>query len=203
METIFNPDFILRWLNDSLVAVSALSVLIALGLQISARLSLKREEPFTIGTEASPNIETTNWEVDTRLSEARRGLERQEEIVQWNNWTINTLTFGQYVIGGVLVMSFIQSLLSPGTIGFLGILIVGSSLIHQRFRPDIKVQSACKRAVRFRQLIRKAEDMIFEMKRRKDIEGVHAVRQMISNGLSEMEKSELDDLTGGNEPGNA
>ena len=40
MDTILNPDFILRWLTDSMVVVSALSVLIALALQISTKVVL-------------------------------------------------------------------------------------------------------------------------------------------------------------------
>jgi hypothetical protein len=203
MDTILKTDFILKWLTDSLVVASALSVLVALGLQIFTRLLLKREDTTTIGIETAPHIETTNWEVDTRLSEARRELERQEEIVRWNRWTINLLTCGQYIIGGVLALTFIEILLSPWKLGFLGILLIGSCLTHQRFRPDIKLLSTCKRGVWLRGLIRRAEDMIFEMKRRKDVEGVHAVRQMISKGLTEMEQSELGEVTGGAETGDA
>lgn len=203
MDTLLHTDFIFRWLTGSLVAVSALSVLLALGLQIFSRLFFKRKDTFTIGNEVSPHVETTNWEVDTRLSEARRELERQEEIIRWNHLTINSLTFGQYVIGVVLALSFIENSLPAAAVGFLGILVIVSSLIHQRFRPDIKVQNTFKRVIWLRQLIRKAEDMIFEMKRKKDVEGVHAVRQKVSEGLSEMEKSELDDMASGNQTGEA
>jgi len=170
-------------------------------LQIFTRMLLKRDDTITISTEMAPHVESTNWEVDTRLSEARRELEKREEIVRWNRWTIHLLTFAQYVIGALLVMSFIETLLNPIKIGILGILLIGSCVIHQRFRPDIKLQTTCKRAVWLRGLIRHAEDMIFEMKRRKDVEGVHAVRQMVSKGLSDMEQSELEEITLSSEAG--
>jgi hypothetical protein len=180
------------WLTYLSAFLSALAVAGALGAQL-VRLFLDREEPVS----SPPVVSLTgvpDWEVDTRLAEARNALRRQHRAARLNRWTANSLTVGQYIIGGLLATSFVQNSLSPSVVGFIGLLVLVSSLIHQRFRPDIKARNAAERAVKLRDLIRRGEDLVFEMKRNGDIAGVQRVRQLVSETLSDIDKAELADL---------
>ena len=140
-----------------------------------------------------------DFEADTRLAEARYALGRQETSARWNKWSMHSLVFGQYIVGGVLATSFIQSALSKETVGVLGLLVLVSSLIHQRFRPDLQYRNAKERASLLRVLIRKAEDEIYAIRSsHPDAKTVRIVRQMVSDGLSKIEALELADVTTGN-----
>lgn len=75
---------------------------------------------------------------DSRLADTRRALDRQESLAKWNSRAAASLTFGQYIVGGVLASSFVQESLTPQVVGLLGVLVLISSLIHQRYRPDLQ-----------------------------------------------------------------
>jgi hypothetical protein len=184
-----------------ILLITALPILVAFLIQIFYRRSILRQESLLLASEARPSVTAPDWEHDTRIAEARRALQRQEAIAAWNDRTVNLLTVAQYVIGGVLAASIVQTFLSPGIVGFLGVLVVVSSVIYQRFRPDVKARNASERTVNFRLLVRRAEDMVFEMKRQNSIEGIQIVRQIISDGLNGIEKSEFGDLNNRNAGG--
>ncbi len=136
---------------------------------------------------------------ETRLEEARHVLRRQETSARWNKWSMHSLVFGQYVVGGVLATSFIQAALSKETVGVLGVLVLVSSLIHQRFRPDLQYRNASERAALLRALIRKAEDEIYAiLSSQPEAKTAYSVRQMVSDGLSKIEALELADVSTGN-----
>jgi len=97
---------------------------------------------------------------ERRLGEAKLEVERQDGIAWRNQLASSLLTFGQYIIGGALASSFIQDSLSKPIIGTLGVLVLLSSLIHQRYRPDIKVRGAKERIYKLRSLIRETEDAL-------------------------------------------
>ncbi len=171
--------------------VTALPILIALLIQVVYRRSILHQESLLLANEARPTVAGPDWEHDTRIAEARRALQRQEAIVAWNDRTVNCLNVGQYVIGGALATTIVQPFLSPGIVGFLGVLVVISAVIHQRFRPNVKARNASERTVNLHLLLRRAEDMVYEMKRQNSVEGIQLVRQMISDGLNDIEKSEF------------
>jgi hypothetical protein len=130
-----------------------------------------------------------------RLSDARVALERQSTVAKINRWTSGTLTFGQYVIGGVLASSFVQQSLSREIVGTLGVLVLVSSLVYQHFRPDIQLRGSLGRAHRLRALIRRAEDDLYAMRSQaSNAPSVDDFRRSISDALSEIESSELQDL---------
>ena len=54
---------------------------------------------------------TADLEKDSRLSEARELLQRQESNAKWNNRAAGSLVFGQYVVGGVLATSFCSTVI--------------------------------------------------------------------------------------------
>lgn len=135
-----------------------------------------------------------NWEVDSRLSEARSALRRQEGISIWNRRTMNALTFSQYIIGGVLASSFVQTQLTKETVGLLGVLVLVASSIHQRYRPDVKYRNAKQRAVQLRALIRKAEDLVYDARlQNKDVSAIQPIRRFVTEGLNQIDTAELDD----------
>jgi len=129
---------------------------------------------------------------DSRLTEARQALSRQGSIAKWNKRANAWLTFSQYVIGGVLATSFMQNALSKEVVGFLGVLVLLSKLIHQHYRPDVSFRAAQRRSVQLKRLIRGAEDEVFTIKQ--EMEGAPSildVRTRVSNGLSDIEEEEL------------
>ena len=180
-----------------IMLASAIPVLAALAI----RLFVSRIRTFRIGGVsdqfANEKVEEIDYERDTRLENARTALREQESSAKWNKWTVHSLTFGQYIIGGILATSFVQSSLSKEVVGFLGVLVLISSLIHQRFRPDLQYRAAKERAVRLRLLIRKAEDDVYAIRsgRSKTAMSVEDVRQMVSDGLTRIEQAELLDVT--------
>jgi hypothetical protein len=80
-----------------------------------------------------------------------------------NRWSGHLLTFGQYVIGGVLASSFVQQALTPAAVGFLGVLVLLASLIKQQFHPDVRASQAAQTVSKLRALIRYAEDRVAEL----------------------------------------
>jgi len=80
-----------------------------------------------------------------RFAEAREALEYQESVERRNRWARSLLTFGRYVIGGVLATSFIQQVLTPQLIGILGILVVVSTVMQVHCRFDVKVLGSTAR----------------------------------------------------------
>ena len=104
------------------------------------------------------------------------------------------LTFGQYIIGGLLASSFVQNSVPAEVIGILGVLVLLSSLIRQRYRPDIKAVGAKRRAALLRSFIREVEDSLYALKNGQDnAPSVFAIRQKVTERLSKVEESELAD----------
>ena len=135
---------------------------------------------------------TANPVTDSRLPEVRNALSRQESIAKWNGRANTSLTFGQYVVGGVLASSFVQESLTPQVVGFLGVLVLVSSLVHQRYRPDLQASGARQRVMKLRALIREIEDDLFALRDGyEDAPSVYEIRQKASAGLSDVEESEL------------
>lgn len=135
---------------------------------------------------------TANLEKDSRLAEARELLRKQESSSTWHSRANGSLTFGQYVVGGVLATSFVQQTLSNQIIGLLGVLVLISSLIYQTYRPDLQSRGADERVMRLRRLIRRAEDELFAIKSEiKSAPTIQQVRQLVSRGLSDVEELEF------------
>ena len=134
-------------------------------------------------------------EKDSRVLEAKEELKRQESISRWQGRAATSLTFSQYIIGGVLATSFIQENLNQDMVGLLGLLVLVSSLIHQHFRPDLQSRFAKERIVTLRNLVRQSEDGLFAIKMGKsEEEEIHNIRDYVTRTLREIETSELQDL---------
>jgi hypothetical protein len=198
MNTVLQAvwDFLKREQWIAMLA-SALPVLVAVLLKwFSSRLVEQYESKSKPSVQfANERVEEIDYERDTRLSQARSVLKRQESSAKWNKWIGHSLTFGQYVVGGILATSFVQASLSKEAVGFLGVLVLVSSLIYQRFRPDLHYRATRERAVQLRLLIRKAEDDVYVIQQGKGTaKTVEDVWQMVSEGLTRIEQEELADI---------
>lgn len=132
---------------------------------------------------------------DSRLPEAKNALDRQQSLATRYRFADATLIFGQYIIGGVLASSFIQQSLNPQIIGLMGVLVLVSSLIRQRYRPDLQAAGARSRVAILRGLIRDTEDRIYALENgRENTMKIFEIREIVSKGLKAVEESELLDL---------
>jgi hypothetical protein len=91
---------------------------------------------------------------------AIKSLAKKEGAAKASLWSARSLTFGQYVIGGVLASSFIQQKTSPQIIGVLGILVLLASLITQHYHPEVAAKMASQKAEQLKDLLRRSEDCL-------------------------------------------
>lgn len=130
-----------------------------------------------------------------RIQEAQESLKFQNNSEKTNTWATNSLVIGQYIVGGLLASSFIQNTLTKDLIGFLGLLVLASALIHQRFRPDLRAQGSKQRAFRLRSLIRDVEIDLAALKAgANDAPQLIDIIKKVSIILEKIEKSEQDDF---------
>lgn len=136
---------------------------------------------------------TNDLTEDSRLSDLSKELDRNRFIARWSSSAATLLTFSQFIVGGVLASYFIQESLSSSMVGFLGVLVLLSSLIHQRYRPDLHAAQAKQRMFKSRKLIRLVEDDLFAIKNgMDDAPSIFEVREKASKGLSELEDIEIE-----------
>ena len=180
---------------DATVTAAMISALAALLAAIMSTVTAR----LRFGNNAAPSMaedpESSDLEHDTRLDEARGYLRRQETMAKWNCRAAASLTFSQYIVGGILATSFVQEALPKEVVGFLGLLVLIASLVHHRYRPDIYSRGARERAVQLRALIRTAEDALYAIHSRPpDAPTLLRIRKMVSEGLAEIDASELKDM---------
>ena len=120
-----------------------------------------REKIENLQAQAQPNrYRLVQAQVELRIEEARVLRRQKRSNAKWSRFTAHSLTFAQYVIGGVLASSFIQQKTSPQIIGALGVLVLIASLLTQHYHPELAAQKADDKAQRLQVLIRQAEDAI-------------------------------------------
>lgn len=126
-----------------------------------------------------------------RLAEAQLAVKAQDAKAARNRIASTLLTFGQTVIGGVLATSFVQESLSRAMVGTLGVLVLLSSLIHQRYRPDLKTDDARERSYRLRVLIRAIENDLAAVEAGRDTAPpIDKILKRLTTGINEVERLE-------------
>lgn len=173
-------------------------------MKISRKKNHGEDKVVSIDFGASSNVHSAEnginkniglTKIEQRMNEIREALQHQKFIEQRNKWASSLLTFGQYVIGGILASSFIQQSLAQETVGFLGVFVLLSSIIHQRYRPDIKVRGAKERIFKLRVLIRRAEDELTALQSGSDMAlSELEIIKILSKGLAEIDESEIQDM---------
>lgn len=118
----------------------------------------KLKESYGLSGRFGFGTDSTAQTVARRLQEVELELSRQNFISRTARLTTWGLTLGQYIIGGLLASSFLQEQLPHQFAGFLGVLVLLSTLIYQNFRPDKQMRLAEIKKVRLRALYRTTED---------------------------------------------
>ncbi len=135
---------------------------------------------------------TDDLDLDSRIPEVRKALTRQESYAHKNKLSNRFLTSSQVIIGAFLASSFIQESMSNNITGFLGVLVLVSSAIHQQLRPDVEVRDANLRILELRHLLRHLEDSLFALKSgEQNAPSIITIRRWASIGLAKIEKDEL------------
>ena len=119
--------------------------------------------PAVVGSLLYPSpsrFKLARQQVLVRIRDARQARLKQQSLARWSRWSANSLTFGQYVIGGVMATSFVQKALSPEIVGVFGVLVVAASLLKQHYHPDVNAQNAAQRAGQLEALVRQSEDRL-------------------------------------------
>ena len=148
-----------RRLKGRLVLLGEAKTQIELGLAAREHVA-KRDGSPNIPALERPRTGHAMRQVLVRLDEAREMQRRQYSLATVSIWSARLLTFGQYVIGGVLASSFVQQKTSPEVIGVFGVLVLLASLITQHYHPELSAQVASQKAELLGVLIRESEDRI-------------------------------------------
>jgi hypothetical protein len=158
------------------------SIAVLRGTQFFTR---SREDEHIEGIDEDPEERL----IKQRLAEARTAVKAQDATAARNRIASTLLTFGQTVIGGVLATSFVQESLSRAIVGTLGVLVLLSSLIHQRYRPDLKTDDARERSYRLRVLIRAVEnDLAAVEAHRAAAPSLEKILKKLTAGINEVER---------------
>lgn len=133
--------------------------------------------------------------VESRLREARQFLQNQNSYAVRNIWAMHSLVFGQYIVGALLASAFLQSFLTPTLVGLLGLLVIVSSSVQQRFRPDIKALGAKGRALRLKALLREMEIQLAAQRAgQASAPSLHQIASTLTEKLGEIEAGEEREL---------
>jgi hypothetical protein len=137
-----------------------------------------------------PRFKLAKRQVFVRMEEARTLLARKEGSAKASLWSARCLTFGQYVIGGVLASSFVQQKTSPQIIGVLGILVLLASLITQHYHPEVAAKVASQKADQLKDLLRRSEDCLvgFEATMDEDLDDPTPLLELLRTITSELSR---------------
>jgi uncharacterized membrane protein (DUF485 family) len=151
-----------------------------------------------VSGDPSAEIAFIDFEDHTRLDELRTLQLRYQKQARRNSLAFNLLVFVQYVIGAVLATSFIPNSSSQVAAqvvtigGVLGIMVLVSTAIQQRYRPDLLATQAKNRLTRCGRVIREIENGVFKIKTRADdAPSIISLRESASRGIDDLEALEL------------
>jgi hypothetical protein len=87
---------------------------------------------------------------------------RRRNIIQSEiySWSARSLTFSQYIVGGVLTLSFVKQTFTPQIIGVFGVIVFVASGLNQRFNPAANAEISSQKAEQLESLVHDTEDKI-------------------------------------------
>ena len=183
-------------MDPIIIASLIAAVATLLGAIISAFASLQKPKLLKIKEQKS--FDTAEQALLHRIDDAKKNL-RSYAINQLSyRWSNLLLTFGQYVVGGVLATSLVYESLPREIIGSLGVLVMIASFIRNKERPDIKIHMIKEKSViRLRRAIREAEDNLPMARLNQDpthllLKALHELTYAL-NGIEEQELYEMID----------
>lgn len=95
-----------------------------------------------------------------RIDQARDVQANKRSDAKLFSFIAGSLTFAQYIIGGVLASSFVKTTTSGQLIGSLGVLVLIASLLTQHYHPEVTAQTARTQADQLEALTRTSENRI-------------------------------------------
>jgi len=129
--------------------------------------------------------------VTLRLLEAHQVLRRQESLAKAHRFGGGLLTFGQFVVGGLLASSFMQQEIAKQMIGILGLLVLASSIIRQHYQPEIAAVAARERAVKLKAIIREVEDQMYYAEQNlPEARSPNELRRTLTEALNDVDAAE-------------
>jgi hypothetical protein len=126
-----------------------------------------------------------------RLRQAKDAYEREKRNERFSNVANFLLVFGQYVVGVLLTSSFLSETLSLQSLGILGLVVLVSTTLHQKYRPDLSARMARAKACWLLAAIHKAEDsLVFIQQGLPDAPKEENIIKMLSRHLVKVEDEE-------------
>jgi len=163
----------------------------AAGAVLSATLSAYAKRQGQHFRTANSQSDERDFRADVRLCETESLLSDEETRSKLYRYSSVSLIFSQFVVGGILATSFVSKHLGDEAIGALGLIVLGSSLINQHFRPDLLHKASAQKARQLRCLKREIEDDLFEALRNSPDETVIVkIRKKATAALLAIEQSE-------------
>jgi hypothetical protein len=107
---------------------------------------------------ARPRYQLAKQQVLKRLNEAASIRSKRAILARVFTGVAGSLTFAQYIIGGILGSSFFQQKTPPNIIGASGLFVLVASLLTHHYHPDVSGQNNSVAATKLNALIRRTED---------------------------------------------
>jgi hypothetical protein len=106
------------------------------------------------------NVDKAMRHLLNRLKQANTLRKRNLIQAEVYSWSARLLTFSQYIVGGVLTLSFVKQTFSPGITGTFGVIVFVASGLNQRFNPAANAEISSQKSEQLEFLIRESEDKI-------------------------------------------
>ena len=106
-------------------------------LEIINKIYSDKDKKVTSINELSVSISPVKALTLQRLSETKQAYKNEKFKENFSQLSNGLLIFTQYVIGGLLLSSFVQQNFTSGTIGSLGVVVLAATIVNQKFRPDL------------------------------------------------------------------
>jgi hypothetical protein len=150
--------------------------------------------PLTASTKPPTQTSAVDG-VAERLAEAKEVLRQQYTLARAHRIGGGSLTFGQFIVGGLLASSFVQDHTTKTLIGLLGLLVLASSIIRQHYKPESSSVAARERAVTLKAVIREVEDhLYFREQGLNEAASPRELRSILTNALNELDITEAQAL---------
>jgi hypothetical protein len=134
----------------------------------------------------------TKPEDEVRLPDVKAAWRRQRSKARWSGWANMLLTVSQVVVGGALATTFTQQSITPGLAGFIGLLVLVSSLLRQILRLDQRETLARRRAAKLYALVLELQDGLYAVdKGHSKPPSLYSLRKKASAGLASDELEEV------------
>lgn len=164
MESILtNKELLTTLIATVATIIPALLSIIASFVQ--QRYKTAAEESINLFNDAVQNVDDKENiikrrqnHLNTRMNEVASAIKRYNSEARIQNFSNGSLVFGQYVVGIALTSSFLQESLTPTWIGILGLIVLLTTVVHQKYRPDLKARVATLKANLLKTTIRKVQD---------------------------------------------